>query len=394
MEKSSAAPKNRRALEGQTRGRQEICNLSPEIPGHFPFFLLLSACGLFTSYMGEAQTGIFFHPYRLRRLRRTEAIRDLVRETELCLHHLVAPVFVREGGGEPEKIPSMPGVYRHPLDRLPGYCAYLYGLGIRAVALFPCVRAEAKDEKGSAALEEKGLMVRAIQAVKRELPSLCVITDVALDPYTSHGHDGIWDPLRQWVDNDATIRVLCQMAVLHAWAGSDFVAPSDMMDGRIRAIREELDRQGFAYTGIVSYAAKFASAYYGPFREAVGSAPPGTFGVDKSTYQLSPANAREALREACLDEEEGADILMVKPAGPYLDVLARLRERTFLPLAAYQVSGEYAQIVAAADRGWLDRAKARNESLLSIRRAGAEVIFTYFAEEFARECAQRNASWI
>ncbi|CAF0694637.1 porphobilinogen synthase [Candidatus Methylacidithermus pantelleriae] len=332
--------------------------------------------------------------YRLRRLRKTSSIRGLVRECELEIDHLVAPIFVREEGKDPEPIASLPGIFRHSLQELPRYCTRLFELGIRAVVLFPCLSPERKDPKGKAALDEKGVVVQAVRAIKAELPSLCVVTDVALDPYTSHGHDGIWDPERDWVDNDATVAILCEMAVLHAWAGADFVAPSDMMDGRVGAIRERLDSQGYPYTGIISYAAKFASAYYGPFREAIGSAQPGSFGVDKSTYQLSVTNVREALRDAKLDEEEGADILMVKPAGPYLDVLAKLREKTLLPLAAYQVSGEYAQIVAAAEHGWVERARVRDESLLAIKRAGADLIFTYFAEEVARERASQRDRFV
>ena len=309
----------------------------------------------------------------------------MVQETCVSPTDLIAPVFVREGGGPPEPVASMPGVYRFGLDDLVTEARELASLGIPGVAVFPVTDPARKDPKGEMALDPDGLILRTLRALKQSVPALLVVTDLALDPYTSHGHDGILTADGTDVDNDATVSVLARMAVLHAAAGADFVAPSDMMDGRVRAIREALDGAGYAGTGILAYAAKFASAYYGPFREAVGSASAaGTRSLDKRTYQLNPANRREAIADALLDEAEGADLLMVKPAGPYLDVIAELRSATRLPLAAYQVSGEYAQLHAAARLGWLDLEKTRDESLLAIKRAGADVILTYFAKDVAR----------
>jgi porphobilinogen synthase len=263
-------------------------------------------------------------------------------------------------------------------------CRAFAALGIHAVALFPCTPPALKTPDGREALNPENLLNRAVRAVKAALPGLVVITDVALDPYTSHGHDGLLDA-RGDVANDATVSVLAELAVLQARAGSDWVAPSDMMDGRVAAIRAALDAAGCADTAILSYAAKFASAFYGPFRDAVGSrvAAGGAY-LDKRTYQLDPANARAAMADALLDEAEGADVLMVKPAGPYLDIIAALRAATRRPVAAYQVSGEYAQLHAAAERGWLDLEQARDESLLAIKRAGADLILTYFAKDVAR----------
>ena len=321
---------------------------------------------------------------RSRRLRATPAIRKLVEETQVTAHNLIAPLFVREGEGEPEKIGSMPGVYRHSLSDLVEKCRKLSDQGIPGVALFPVTDPALKDPTGREALNENCLVLRAVRALKAAVPGLLLFTDLALDPYTSHGHDGVLTADGTDVDNDRTVAVLAKMAVLHGGAGTDFVAPSDMMDGRVASIRRALDGANLTGTGILAYAAKFASAYYGPFREAVGSASAaGTRSLDKRTYQLNPANRREAIQDALLDEEEGADILMVKPAGAYLDVISELRRETLLPLAAYQVSGEYAQIHAAARLGWLDYTKTRNESLLAIRRAGADMILTYFAEEIA-----------
>jgi len=279
----------------------------------------------------------------------------------------------------------MPGVFRRSLSDLVQEARELSDLGIPGVAVFPVTDPGLKNSAGAAALDPNGLVLRAVRALKQAVPGLLVFTDIALDPYTTHGHDGVLTADGSDVDNDATVAVLARMAVLHAGAGADFVAPSDMMDGRVRSIREALDAAGHSGTGILSYAAKFASAYYGPFREAVGSAAAaGTRALDKRTYQLNPANRREALADALLDEQEGADLLMVKPAGPYLDVIAELRSATRLPLAAYQVSGEYAQLHAAARMGWLDLEKTRDESLLAIKRAGADVILTYFAKAFAQ----------
>jgi porphobilinogen synthase len=321
---------------------------------------------------------------RPRRLRAAASRRALVEETRLDPADLIAPLFVIEGDGEPRAVESMPGVFRLPVSHLVAECRELHELGVPAVALFPSLDGSLKDEAGTAALDGNGLVLRAVRAVRNEVPGLTVITDIALDPYTTHGHDGVLTADGGEVANDATVAVLAEMAVLHASVGVDLVAPSDMMDGRVGAIRAALDRAGYTSTGILAYSAKFASAFYGPFRDAVGSAtgaghPP----LDKRTYQLNPANRREALREVSLDEAEGADIVMVKPAGPYLDIIRDVRNHTGLPVAAYQVSGEYAQIRAAAERGWLDPGAGRDESLLAIKRAGADMILTYFAKEAA-----------
>ena len=324
--------------------------------------------------------------HRPRRLRRTAGLRSLVEETVLRPCDFIAPLFVIDGRGKPEPIASMPGVSRHPVAGLVKECRQLWKLGVPAVALFPKIEARLKDEEGSAALREDGLVLRAVRAIKRAVPELTVMTDLALDPYTSHGHDGVLTLDGRDVANDRTVGILTQMAVLHARAGVDLVAPSDMMDGRVGAIRHALDVAGFTDTGIMAYAAKFASAYYGPFRDAVGSAKAaGTRALSKATYQLNPANRREAFTEVALDEAEGADILMVKPAGPYLDIIRDVREATLKPVAAYQVSGEYAQLQAAAKLGWLGLASTRRESLLAIKRAGADMILTYFAREMAEE---------
>ena len=330
---------------------------------------------------------------RPRRLRRNAAIRDLVQETRVVAADLIAPLFVKEGDGPPDPVGSMPGVQRFSVADLVAECSALHALGMRGVALFPVTPASAKDPAGTEALSPGCLVLRAVRAVKSAVPCLVLFTDIALDPYTSHGHDGILTADGSDVDNDATVAVLAKMAVLHARAGADFVAPSDMMDGRVAAIRSALDAAGRTQTGILAYAAKFASAYYGPFREAVGSArAAGTTALDKRTYQINPANRREALADALLDESEGADMLMVKPAGPYLDIIRDLREASSLPLAAYQVSGEYAQLHAAAEKGWLDLVKTRDESLLAIKRAGADLILTYFAKDVAKALAEGAAA--
>ena len=322
-------------------------------------------------------------PIRPRRLRRTPGIRRLFTETSVSSSHLVAPLFVKDGSGAPTPIPSLPGHARHSISGILRQASRLAQRGVGGIAIFPCIEPSLRTKDGRAGLNPNGLIPRTLRALKKELPDLPVFADVALDPYTSHGHDGVLDAKGKDVDNDATVVLLCKQAVVLAQAGADFVAPSDMMDGRIAAIRSTLDAKGLTSTGILSYAAKFASAYYGPFRDAVGSAQAaGTRSLDKRTYQGDPANRRAALRDALLDEKEGADVLMVKPAGPYLDIIRDLREATRLPLAAYQVSGEYAQIHAAAQKGWVDLKKARDESLLSIRRAGADIIFTYFAQDF------------
>lgn len=322
--------------------------------------------------------------HRPRRMRRTAALRALANETDLHVHQLIQPVFVIDGEGAAEPIESMPGISRFTIPLLLLECRQLLALGISAVALFPKLDDSLKTDDGREALNPTTLVLRAIRAIKTELPEMAVITDLALDPYTVHGHDGLFDVQAGDLVNDATVEILAEMAVLAAEAGADFVAPSDMMDGRVGAIRVALDENGFEKTNVMAYSAKFASAFYGPFRDAVGSASSaGTYHLDKRSYQLNPGNRREALIEVALDEEEGADVLMVKPAGPYLDIIREVRGETALPLAAYQVSGEYAQIMAAAERGWLDLERCRDESLLAIRRAGADMILTYFARAYA-----------
>ena len=323
--------------------------------------------------------------HRPRRLRRQPSRRALVAETVLRVEDLIAPLFVVDGRGRPEPVASMPGISRLTITDLVKECRELHQLGVPAVALFPKLDARLKDANGTEALNKKTLILRAVRAVKAAVPELTVITDVALDPYTSHGHDGVLTPAGDDVDNDRTVAILCMMAVRQAEAGVDFVAPSDMMDGRIGAIRQALDAAGHTGTGILAYSAKYNSAYYGPFREAVGSAQAtGTKLLSKATYQMSPANRREAIREVQLDVAEGADIVMVKPAGLYLDIIREVRNATRTPVAAYQISGEYAQIHAAARLGWLDLVRCRDESLLAIKRAGADMILTYFAKDVAR----------
>jgi porphobilinogen synthase len=320
---------------------------------------------------------------RPRRRRQSAAIRGMVRETTLSPERLILPVFLHEDAA-PAAIDAIPGHSRLSIDMAVGYCETALELGLGGIALFPQVPQERKTPQAPEALREDNLILRAVRTLRRELPELCIITDVALDPYNSDGHDGLVQQGR--VLNDETVEILARMAVLHARAGADMVAPSDMMDGRVGAIRDALDAAGQPDTLILSYTAKYASAFYGPFRAALDSAP--TTGADvpadKSTYQMDPANAREALIEARLDEQEGADILMVKPGLLYLDVIARLRAATPLPIAAYHVSGEYAMLKAAAARGWLDERAALNESLLALARAGADIIFTYGALEYAR----------
>ena len=323
--------------------------------------------------------------HRPRRLRRQPSRRALVAETVLRVEDLIAPLFVVDGKGAPEPIGSMPGVFRFNVADLVKECRELHALGVPAVALFPKLDAKLKDADGTEALNPKTLVLRAVRAVKAAVPELTVITDVALDPYTSHGHDGVLTAAQDDVDNDRTVEILRRMAVMQADAGVDFVAPSDMMDGRVGAIRTALDASGHTGTGILAYSAKYNSAYYGPFRDAVGSAKAaGTRLLSKATYQMNPANRREALSEVALDEKEGADIVMVKPAGPYLDIIREVRNASKKPVAAYQVSGEYAQLHAAAQLGWLDLVRCRDESLLAIKRAGADMILTYFAKDVAQ----------
>ena len=314
---------------------------------------------------------------RLRRLRQHESLRRMVRETRLSPSDLIYPMFVMEGKDQRREIASMPGQSRLSIDLLVKEAGEVAGLGIPAVMLFGIP--DRKDERGTSGYDPNGVVQRAIKAVKDHVPGLLVITDVCIDEYTTHGHCGIVKDGR--ILNDETLECLRAMAKTHAESGADMVAPSDMMDGRVAAIRSELYRAGYPELPIMAYAAKFASCFYAPFRDAAGSAP--QFG-DRQSYQMDPANRREALREIALDVEEGADIVMVKPALPYLDVIAAARTQTSLPVAAYQVSGEYSMIKAAGKAGWLDESRAMLESLLAIKRAGADLILTYFAKDAAR----------
>jgi len=324
-----------------------------------------------------------FPQFRPRRLRRTAALRRLVRETWLNPAQLVLPLFVRSGTGVREPVGSMPGVDQTSVDELLRDAREAASLGVGGVLLFGIP--DRKDATGSEAWNDDAPVQQAVRALKRDVPGLVVITDVCLCEYTDHGHCGVIKDGD--VDNDATLELLAREAVSHARAGADIVAPSDMMDGRVLAIRSSLDMHGFKNTPILSYAAKFAGPFYGPFREAAESTP--QFG-DRRAYQMDSANAREALREVRLDIDEGADMVMVKPAGPFLDVIARVRDETTLPLAAYQVSGEYSMIQAAAERGWIDGERAMMDSLLAIRRAGADIIITYFARQAARVLRQEQ----
>ena len=322
-----------------------------------------------------------FPTERPRRLRSSSSIRSLVRENRLSPSQLILPLFVIYGSNKTEEIRSMPDVFRYSVDRLPPVIKEALSAGIRSVILFGIP--EHKDESGSSALDPDGPVPTAVSMLKKDFPELVVITDVCIDEYTTHGHCGLIKG--EQIDNDTTLDCLAKMALVHAKAGADIVAPSDMMDGRVKAIRECLDKYGFPDTIIMSYAVKYASAFYGPFRDAMMSGP--QFG-DRSSYQMDPANRTEAFREATLDVEEGADILMVKPALPYLDILRDLAGRFDLPLCAYQVSGEYATIMAAGKEGWIDIDRAMMESLLSIRRAGATMVLTYFAIRAARLLAK------
>ena len=317
--------------------------------------------------------------YRPRRLRRTEALRRLVRETHLRASQLVLPLFVRSGDGIRKPIGSMPGVCQLSIDEMLVDARAAHAAGVGGVLLFGIP--ERKDAEGSSAWDDAGPVQEAVRALKRELPGLVVMTDVCMCEYTDHGHCGVLTPAGE-VDNDATLPLLVREALSHARAGADVIAPSDMMDGRVGAIRAALDAEGFSGTPIMAYAAKFASGLYGPFREAAESTPQHG---DRCGYQMDPANIEEALREVALDIAEGTDMVMVKPAGAYLDVIARVKAETGYPVAAYQVSGEFAMIRAAADRGWLDGERVMLESLLAIRRAGADVIITYFATDAARK---------
>lgn len=319
---------------------------------------------------------------RLRRLRYTGAMRRMVAENTLQAADLIYPMFVIEGQAEREKVASMPGIERFSIDLLVEEAKELVALGIPAIALFPVTPPAAKSDDAREAWNPEGLAQRAVRALKKSLPELAIITDVALDPFTSHGQDGLIDE-NGYVLNDETVEVLVKQAISHAEAGADIVAPSDMMDGRIAAIREGLEKAGFGETAILSYAAKYASAYYGPFRDAVGSA--ANLGkADKKSYQMDPANSDEAIHEAAMDLQEGADMVMVKPGMPYLDVVQRVKSELRAPTFVYQVSGEYAMHVAAFENGWLDREKVILESLLCLKRAGADAILTYFAKEAAQ----------
>lgn len=313
---------------------------------------------------------------RPRRNRKSAAIRNACRETRLGVEHFIYPLFVHD---EDTDVPigSMPGCHRHSVAGLEAEVERAVGVGVSMVALFPAVVEALKTPTGDESHNPDGLIPRVLRRLKDRWPELMLVTDVALDPYSSDGHDGIVSPDGR-ILNDETVDVLCRQAICQADAGADIIAPSDMMDGRVGAIRDALDDEGFTEVSILSYTAKYASAFYGPFREALDSAPRGG---DKKTYQMDPANAREAIRELRLDEDEGADMVMVKPAGAYLDVITRIREETTLPVAAYQVSGEYAMLKAAAERGWLEERKVALESLLAIRRAGADVILSYYARQ-------------
>jgi porphobilinogen synthase len=325
----------------------------------------------------------------MRRNRAADFSRRLTSETTISANDLILPIFVIEGTAKSEPVASMPGVNRLSVDLLVAEASDIAALGIPAVALFPVVAENRKSLLAEEAYNPEGLAQRAVRALKQAVPELGVITDVALDPFTSHGQDGIIDQETGYVLNDITNETLVKQALSHAQAGADIVAPSDMMDGRIGDIREELEDQGFVNTQIMSYAAKYASSYYGPFRDAVGSA--GNIkGGDKKTYQMDPANTDEALHECALDLDEGADMIMVKPGMPYLDVLRRVKDELKAPTFAYQVSGEYAMHCAAFDNGWLNREQVIMESLLAFKRAGADGILTYFAKEAAQLLANRG----
>ena len=322
----------------------------------------------------------FKYPYsRPRRLRASNEVRKMVAENHLSADDFIAPLFVMEGEGKKEEIASMPDYYRFTVDLLMEEIKEIQSLGIQSVLLFAKVPDDKKDNQGTEALNPNGLMQQTVRAIKKEFPDLVVMTDVALDPYSSYGHDGIVEDGE--IINDESAELLAKMAVSHAEAGADFVAPSDMMDGRILLMRKSLEKAGFPNTGIMAYSAKYASSYYGPFRDALDSAP--GFG-DKKTYQMDPANVTEAVKEAIIDQQEGADIVMVKPGLPYLDVVRAVKEAVQIPVSVYNVSGEYAMIKAAANNGWLNEDEAMMEALIGFKRAGADLIATYFAKDAAR----------
>lgn len=323
-----------------------------------------------------------FPTTRLRRMRFNEHIREMVQETNIQPKHLIAPVFVLEGTNQRQSIPSMPNIERLSIDLLIDYCKQLYSLGVKTIDIFPVIDPNQKTETAENAYDDNGLACTTIKAIKDAIPDMVVMTDVALDPYTSHGQDGLLDNTG-YVTNDATVEVLVKQALSHARAGADIISPSDMMDGRIRAIRQGLDNENFVNTAIMAYSAKYASAYYGPFRDAVGSA--GNLkGGHKKQYQMDFANRAEALHEVALDIQEGADMVMIKPAQPYLDLVREVKDTFGVPTFAYQVSGEYAMHMAAIQNGWLSEAVIL-ESLLGIRRAGADGILTYFAMDIAKK---------
>ncbi|RAM53375.1 MAG: porphobilinogen synthase [Hapalosiphonaceae cyanobacterium JJU2] len=331
---------------------------------------------LTTNNTNQVSTNLILRP---RRLRRTATLRRMVRETTLSVDDLIYPMFVMEGEEQKVEIASMPGCHRYTLDLLLKEIAQVHQLGIGAIALFPVIPEAKKDDTATESYNPDGLVQRTVKAIKEAVPEILVITDVALDPFTTHGHDGIVDE-KGVILNDPTVEVLVKMAVTQAAAGADMVAPSDMMDGRVGAIRKALDAEGYVDVRILAYSAKYASAYYGPFRDALDSAP--KFG-DKQTYQMDAANSREAIKEVALDIAEGADIVMVKPALAYLDIIRQVKDYTHLPVAAYNVSGEYAMIKAAAQNGWIDEKRVILETLTSMKRAGADLILTYFAKEVA-----------
>lgn len=319
--------------------------------------------------------------HRPRRNRKSEVIRNMVQETTLSVADFIYPVFLIEGQNQTIEVTSMPGIQRFTADRLLDEIGQCVELGIKAFAPFPSIDDRLKDRLAQESHNPDGLYTRTIAQIKQAFPDIVLMTDVAMDPYSSDGHDGIVDPDSGEILNDATLEVLGQMALAQARAGADIIGPSDMMDGRVAWIRDVLDRNGFAHVSIMSYTAKYASAFYGPFRDALGSAPKKG---DKKSYQMNPANRREALRELALDEQEGADMVMIKPALSYLDVIREVRDNTTLPVTAYNVSGEYAMVKAAARNGWVDGERTMLEVLMSIKRAGADAILTYFAKEAAQ----------
>lgn len=316
---------------------------------------------------------------RPRRNRRTPNLRSLVQESRVTSHDLIYPIFIVDGSKEKQDITALPGQFRYSVDEVFAVCEEAQALNIPGIALFPKIEESLKNHRATEALNDKGLVPRAVREIKKRFPDLLIFTDIALDPFSSDGHDGIVENGK--IINDESVDILAQMALVHAEAGADFVSPSDMMDGRVRRIREALDQDGHVETGILAYTAKYASSFYGPFRVALDSAPRAG---DKKTYQMDPSNSREALRELNLDASEGADIVMVKPALAYLDIIRLFKDHSSLPIAAYNVSGEYAMVKAAAEKGWIDGDRARDEMLLAFKRSGADVIFTYFALEYAR----------